>query len=186
MKKWRSLALVVAVAILGGCQYIEIKDGRVPAQYLSAAKAYEGTYSGAMEGVPGKIQIAFEGDTPRLVYTGQNGNDIIGNGCNSTIGLLQGVVVNEDNGTYKVSGADWGFNPGTCGFIRGRQVEMAFKEKDGKTVANVRILERSETHYNCYWQPGYPGSPGYPGYPGGQVCNPVTVNYYRFGSFTKN
>lgn len=128
MKKLRLLGLALAF-VMAGCQYIDIKDGRVPAQYLSAAKAFEGVYKGNMEGIPGQIEIKFNEDIPRLSFAGENGNDLIHPSCQSIVGLLQGVMVDDaGNNTYKVTGADFAFNPGTCFKIQGRQVHLPLKK----------------------------------------------------------
>ena len=181
MKKLRLMSLAF-VLVLSGCKYVDIKDGKVPAEYLTTAKTLEGVYKGSMEGIPAEIAIKFNEDVPKLTYTDAGGNDIIRSGCGSTIGLLEGVLVDEDgNNGFKVKQADFDFNAGNCHQqVRGRQVSLDFNNNNGKMTVNLRLLDHVETHYNCYWEPGNHN------YPGHQICNPYYVSYYRMGRFSKN
>lgn len=67
----KSLNLFLCLSVLTlivGCKSVTIENGEVPDQYLPQAKAYEGVYSGAFNGIAGDLIISFQGNKPIVTY----------------------------------------------------------------------------------------------------------------------
>src|SRR5262245_17869826 len=100
MRKITILCLSALTAALVGCNEVDIVDGRIPAEYLEQSRAVVGTYNGHMDGRRVALSVALEGD--RMVMTASP--DMLGDNCQSQIGNLLKVRVDEDNGQYTVKG----------------------------------------------------------------------------------
>lgn len=144
MKKFLALAALFALV---GCKDIEIKDGRVPAEYLAQAKAFEGSYHGRMDARPGTMQIIFDGDRPRMVWN--NGADLVDPSCSSRIGDLLSVHV-EGQQNPVITGATFRFDPGYCSiWMPAKTVEVSFANN---RRFSVRVLWSSEWVERCHWE----------------------------------
>jgi hypothetical protein len=183
VKKITSLLSMALVAVaVSACQTIETPDGKIPAEYVDAAKKYEGTYHGHFDNKVGDLTLKIEGTTPVLTYTDSQGNDIMGKGCGSSIGLMKSVTVDGD--PVSIQDATFMFNPGYCG--EGHNFEVSVSNRDDGTVINVSVVKG---HYEFY-------------VPGQVVCQPAGPHHhpvcygtpghyetryrYAYGSFKKS
>jgi hypothetical protein len=129
-----SLALVIG---LSACKTVKTPEGKIPSEYLDAAKTLAGTYQGQFNGVPSEILLKFDGAAPILTYSNSTGHDLLGVGCGSEIGKLAGVSL--DPLAY-VETAYFALSPGNCP-VEGRIVTLKFKNQGGDTVASVSIVK---------------------------------------------
>ncbi|MFL5812297.1 MAG: hypothetical protein ACJ763_01870 [Bdellovibrionia bacterium] len=125
-----SLFLVLA---LSACKTVKTPEGKVPAEYLDAAKTLAGTYQGDFNGVPSEILLQFDGATPVLTYTNVAGHDLLGVGCGSEIGKLAGVTL--DPLAY-VTDAYFELSPGNCP-VEGQIVTLEFQQKGDELTVSV-------------------------------------------------
>lgn len=167
------LGLFFAFVGLVGCKEVTIKDGRVPQAYLNQAKQLEGKYFGSFDGKKAQVEIYFEGDRPILKYNDSEGDDLLDVSCNSKIGLLQKVILYKKSGKYVVDHAYFGFHPGTCRLVRGRDIELDFS---GTNKFTMRLYE-----YSDYVQRCDPGSPPYYG----RNCHMEEIPHYITGRFNR-
>lgn len=173
----RLKVLGLCLAILGfvGCKEVTIQDGHVPQEYLSQAKQLEGKYYGNFDGKKATIEIYFEGDRPFLIYQDAQGNDPLDINCNSKIDLLKKIILVKENGQYVLDQAFFGFHPGTCRMVRGREIDLEF---NGTNKIIMSIYEDSDYVQNCS-----PGAP--PPYGGGPNCRTDEIPHYILGKFTR-
>lgn len=170
------LKTLVAMSFLGlaGCKPISIDGGHLPKQFLQQAKQFEGRYVGSFEGKKAEIVLFLRGDQPILKYKDQDSDDLLGTECQSQIGLLRTISVENKNGRESLGQMEFDFNPGACLKVQGRRVSLrSFK----KTQFSLRILDHTEMEEEC--DPRFP--PPYEGHRCGQQEVPV----YREGFFTK-
>jgi hypothetical protein len=169
----KMLGLFFAVVGLAGCKEVTIKDGRVPQEYLKQAKQLEGKYYGTFDGKKAQIEIYFEGDRPILSYKDSRSDDPLDASCDSKIDLLKKVILYKKSGNYVVDQAFFGFHPGSCRLVRGRNIELDFSGKDKLTMS---IYEYSDYVQRC--DPGPP--PNY-----GNNCRTEEVPHYISGRFAR-
>ncbi|MFL5812065.1 MAG: hypothetical protein ACJ763_00690 [Bdellovibrionia bacterium] len=186
MKKIMKISSLLSIALMAvavsACKTIETPDGKIPAEYVDAAKKYEGTYHGHFEHMAGDLTLKIEGTTPVLTFTDGQGNDIMGKGCGSSIGLMKSVTVS-DGDQVAIQDATFQFNPGYCG--EGRELQVNVSPRDDGTVINVSAVKG---HYEFYVPGQMVCQPGHHGHP---VCYETPGHYeiryrYVFGSFKKS
>lgn len=180
--KISSLLSVVALAVaVSACKTVETPDGKIPAEYVDAAKKYEGTYHGHFENMIGDLTLKIDGQTPVLTYTDNVGNDIMGKGCGSSIGLMKSVTVS-DGTPIEIQDATFQFNPGFCG--EGHNLEVGVSSDDNGTTIRLSVVKG----YYSFYVPGQMvcqhGPHGHP------VCYETPGHYetrarYAYGAFKK-
>lgn len=143
MRNFFSLSLILGLSfVLSACKSVEIKDGKVPDEYMSQAKKFEGAYKGRFENREGELIVSFTGNIPRVSFRGLNGsNDLLGDNCKSSIALLKSVDTSTDG--KRVKRVYFGFNPGKCK-ASGRQLMLSF---DGDTNQIKAEVEATATSY---------------------------------------
>ncbi len=166
--------LALMMLSLVGCKSISIEGGHLPKQYLLQAKKLEGRYVGSFEGTKAEIVLFLRGDRPILKYVDQTSKDILGADCQSKIGLLQAIMVENKNGRESLGPLEFGFDPGHCVSVQGRQVILRFLKRN---QFEIRILDHRELEGEC--DPRFP--PPY----NGHRCGTPEVPVYREGYFTK-
>lgn len=167
---------LMALTVLGlvGCKSIPIEGGHLPKQFLHDAKQFEGRYVGSFEGKKAEIVLFLRGDQPVLKYKDQDSDDILGDECQSQIGLLRTINVENKNGKESLGQMEFDFNPGECLTVQGRRVTLrSFK----KAQFDIRILDHTEMEEECdsRFPPPYDG----------HRCGSQEVQVYREGFFTK-
>ncbi len=108
--------LTLSSLAMSGCKQIEMKDGQIPAAFVSEAKKAEGIYEGHIEindgsGVsqnmrPFVLTLKIDGTHPVLTPSG----DWLDDSCHSKIGDLQNVQI----GGGAVKRAAFAFDAGAC------------------------------------------------------------------------
>ena len=171
------LLLALASLSLAGCNYVSLKDGKIPQEYLAPARAYAGTYHGHFNGHRGRLVIAIANQTARVSFEDGRGNDLLGGQCRSRIGRLEGVNISSDR--KRVKAAHFAFSPGACR-IEGRSLALHL-QRDGSLEA--RVVKSSHTIPG-----GITCRPVGPIEHGGEICThdpDTTVYTYLEGSFRK-
>jgi hypothetical protein len=168
-------------AALSACKTVDTPDGKIPAEYVGAAKKYEGTYHGRFQGVDGDLTLKIEGDTPVLTYTDAQGHDILGSACGSSIGLMKNVTVS-DGEPVSIENAAFEFNPGRC--AEDHTLLVGVSTDNNTTTIDVSVIKG---HYEFYVPGQIVCNPGPHGHP---VCFETPGHYetrYRYatGSFKK-
>jgi hypothetical protein len=159
------LALSLGAILLTACE-TKVEDGRVPSEFLSTAKQYEGTYTGKMEKTPAQIKVWIDNqDRAHLSYQDNNTGDILGKACGSQIGQLIAI----DGSNNQLKRADFAFDPGECS-IPGNSV-MAWTEGNKITL---QILIRYDQRRECTGNPRE-----------GSSCSVIYTPVYREGTFRK-
>lgn len=161
-----NITLLFILFYLFGCKYITIENGRIPDEFLTHAKIYQGTYYGNFETHSGKIDISFKDGAPELVYTDKFGNDILDKKCQSQIGQLKSLILLEQKNHIFNNQAVFAFNPGSCKDIQGHEITLSFKDKNNFTV---RIYNKTVQVNDCRYKP----------------CQPSNVFQYSIGSFSR-
>ncbi len=172
----QKLFLIAAALALVGCNYVSIKDGKIPAEYLPQAKAYAGTYSGQFNGRAGRLVISIRNQMVYATFQDARSNDILGESCRSSIGRLTGASISSDK--KRVKAVYLAFNPGRCA-AEGRSLELHV-QRDNSLEA--RIVESS------YVVPGGEQCFGGGGPDFDRICHttPDTTHYnYFLGTFRK-
>lgn len=144
------LTLLSLSLVLPSCKSGEIVNGEVPNQYLPEAKKLEGVYHGKFNGVSGALTISFEGNRPVVTYKNKKGTDLLNNNCNSQIGLLREVEVQNQNGNMQITSAVFDFNPGSCSKeIAGRHLRIAIKESNDNPALTLGVVETATGRPYC-------------------------------------
>ncbi|WP_413288566.1 hypothetical protein [Bdellovibrio sp. HCB337] len=181
MKLSKVLLSALALAFVAGCKTVDIKDGRVPTQYLSHAKKLAGTYKGEFNGVPGTLTIAFNGNKPVVTYQNRNGTDILNNNCHSQIGDLLQVTVKNEKKKPEVSNAVFDFEAMGCALlVRGRDISLSFKETDKGLRVSLTLLKDVYQREVCRVIPGNP-----PHVPPSHQCTWQQDPIYLYGRFVR-
>lgn len=142
----------------------------------ASLESYAGMYSGKFEGHKGMIHVEVSGGSMSVMFMGADGtDDILGNGCGSTIGKLLDL----DMDGNEVDHATFAFNPGSCTDVEGREIVLDFGHKDGvPTKVSASVYARTETQWvnQCHTDPH-----------GGMHCwqTPESVPVYDSGSFRR-
>lgn len=184
------VGLAVSSLFLTACPRIELKNGEVPAQYMSEAQKLAGQYQGEFDRKEGVIEISFSQNRPAVKFLDRTNlslsRDLLYEGCNSSINQIKAIDVKKLNSRnpdgsdqYRLNQADFAFYPGQCpDEVLGREIYMSFS-KDYQVI-KVSILD----HYDeqCHWDPPSPLPGGGVG-GGGHHCDYYPV--YREGRFVK-
>lgn len=120
----------------------------------SLSSAY--TYAGKMNGVAGVLTLIQVGQTYTASFKGNNGQNGLLRGCNSTINQV--LKMKQKNGVLKQLVFD--FDPNMCFSVEGRTVTMDFKNNK----VYLSILSHSEEYYPPCVPPGV-GGPSCPVFP---------------------
>jgi hypothetical protein len=131
-----------------GCREVTILDGRVPGEYLAAAQKLEGHYVGHWGTRAAEVEIHFDGDRPYLTFKDASGNDLLGVDCRSKIGFLQRIKPSKNKDVYNIVEAEFALDPGQCGGITGRTIELEFTDADKKSLV-MKILDHTEHRIHC-------------------------------------
>ncbi len=135
--KFTRIVSVLAMAIaLSACKTVDTPDGKIPSEYVGAAKAFEGTYSGRFDGMKGDLTLKIDGDMPVLTYTDSFGHDLLGKGCGSSIGKLKSVSISDSN---TIDSADFELNTGSCAF-EGRTLSVSISIRGNETEFNLSAV----------------------------------------------
>lgn len=129
-----------------GCKTLIIKDGKVPSEVLAQIKKYEGHYKGSFETTNSQIEIRFQGDTPQLIYTGDFGEEILGEKCHSKIGKLEQLILLDEPNRIFTSQAVFAFDPGACAEVKGRQIILSMKNENN---FRLEILSEERQTMRC-------------------------------------
>lgn len=140
-----ALAAVLLVG-LSACETIDTPDGKIPSQYLDAAKPLVGTYQGHFNHVSGEFTLKLDGETPVLTYSDASGHSILGPECGAVIGQMTQVYLSDDN---TVGGAHFMLDPGKC-MIEGRTVDVDVSQGSDGITLDVSIIRG----HHQYWVPG--------------------------------
>ncbi|MGZ3742566.1 MAG: hypothetical protein ACXWRE_08120 [Pseudobdellovibrionaceae bacterium] len=177
-----ALMATITFLLITACKTVDIKDGRVPSQYLSEAQKLAGTYKGSFNRVPGNLTISFQGDKPVVAYHNSHGDDILNNNCHSSFGNLLQVTVKEAHHTPYISNADFDFDAGDCSLmVSGRDISLDFKQTDQGITVNLSLLMEIRQHQVCSWAPGNP-----PNIPPTQNCTLQQDPVYLGGHFVRS
>lgn len=182
MKITKVLAAGAMLLAIVGCKSVDIKDGKIPDNYLAQAKKIEGVYSGKFNGINGELVVRIEGNKPILTYrSSQGSNDILNNNCHSSFGNLTKVYVKGNSDNYSISAVNFNFNPGNCSLnIAAREVTIDLKETDRGMKLNMTMLKEVQSRQECKWDSGVP-----PHVPPQQICRWEQTPYYLYGTFSR-
>ncbi len=181
MKLMQILTSILALTAIAGCKTVDIKDGRVPSQYLSQAKKLEGTYRGEFNGVAGSLVISFNGNKPNVRYHNSHGDDLLNNNCNSSFGDLLKVSIKGNSKNPQVTGALFDFDAANCSImVRGREISFGFKQTNRGMRVDLSLLQDVRLREVCALDPGAP-----PQIPPSQRCTWQQEPTYLYGSFIK-
>lgn len=126
-----------------------------------------GTYKGKFDGRAGTLTLTNDSGGYRLSFMGDDGSsDLIGSGCNSSIG--RATDVNEKKGVLK--SLDFEFSPGNCFQIEGRELSVRVKPNQ----LSLSLYSHSDDMENCNFD-----------HLGRQYCNTTRWPVYADGKFTK-
>jgi hypothetical protein len=187
-KKLLIVCLAAGSLVLTACPRIELKDGTIPAEHMVEAQKLAGYYTGEFDRKEGVFEISYIGNKPVVKFLDRQNltlsKDLLFEGCNSSIDQIKSISVekiraggNTSSDQYRLTEADFAFNPGQCSDeVIGRELYLSFS-KDYQVI-RADLLERYDEH--CRWdQPNpYP-----PGGGGGRTCEYIPV--YRKGRFVK-
>ncbi len=140
MKLSRILVSLLLVPFLSGCDEVDTPDGNIPADAVSTAQKYEGTYRGQFDGQNGTITLHLNDRQVIANFQSVTGSTGLIRGCSSTVGQLQSFKATEDHGNYKLENLTFQFRGNACG-VDGRQVILQF-EHNGSAISFIaKILE---------------------------------------------
>lgn len=173
----KRLGILSSILLLCACHDVSTPDGRVPAKYLDQAKKLVGTYVGQFEGVTTTLNLTFDVDRPVVMVINDQGNDLLGPACHSTVGLMKSFS-GDDSGLQSVKFA---FDPGACTpEIEGKDITFEFHHNYTQVLAS--ILEGTQWGVGCLIAPATPPAP----YPTPPPCQPQQTDVYLQGAFTRN
>ncbi len=134
-------AFVGLMAVLSGCD-VDTPNGQIPTDYLTQAKAFSGQYRGSMQGGgKGVLTIALRGTQISASFRGE---DILGRGCRTQLGLLQRVHAEGSGASARLTSAIFSLSSNCA---EGSQLTLSLKS-DGKSYS-ARVVKSSETTKSC-------------------------------------
>lgn len=154
MKK--GVVVVFCLFFVFGCKVTKFEQGRVPQEYHQYVDHFVGEWQGQFEGVNGKLIVSRQDDVVSVQFQGNNGEDIIPNNCESSLGVIKYVKVKKKGSDYSLDYAGFEFHPGRCR-IEGRTLVLDF-DKNNQEKLTARILERSWQERVCRPIPDYNGT----------------------------
>ena len=146
-----SRALCLLAVFVAGCnQTIEIKDGRVPSELLPAARAWVGSYAGAVSETPIELSLSLQGDQPTLTANA----DFTGRAeCHSKAGKLLRLIFREDKQTHSttVAGLEFELDPGECwNSIDGRKLRLSADYSPNGSLHHLSyLITKDRLPHNC-------------------------------------
>lgn len=177
MKSMKLFAMAFLGLGLSACDSeLEIKDGRIPAEFLPVAQLYVGNYRGQVERQAMNATLALDGD--KLTLT--TAEDLVGSACESKIGNLQKILYRERDKQIQITEAIFELDPNLCGNnVEGRAVTLTFLEDKTARTFDLRYLDHQETQWDCsgYYDDPWRYSP---------ACRRVWVKVYTTGRFVRN
>jgi hypothetical protein len=151
-----------------GCNNsIDIKNGSLPDAYLPQTKKYEGIYRGLFESNPSQIELRIQGNIPQIIYTDNDGHEILDQSCHSKIGQLQKLILTDEKNKFLNSQAYFAFDPGNCKNIRGRELILSFISEKSFTL---EILNETRQTLLCRPHGG---------------CHSTYRNIYFYGNYSR-
>lgn len=153
MTTWmRTLTGLTLVTLLQACE-VDVKDGKLPPEYMPAAHEYEGSYTGEMDGRKGTLVLGLQDDGTVTVATpGFEGGDILGEGCGSQISPLERIVGEQSktDQSFKLERLVFGFSRTDIWCIATNEIKFDFDHTDD---GHVSILASLVLFYNSYGAP---------------------------------
>ncbi len=116
MKLAQIISVVAMAAALSACKNVDTPDGKIPAEYIGTAKTLEGHYLGQFDHMPSELSFEVDGDLAVLTYTDIFGHDLLGKGCDSSIGKLKSVTLSDET-PPTIESATFELNAGHCAFL---------------------------------------------------------------------
>ena len=150
MMKKKLLLLPLIALGLAGC-HRDTPDGKVPHEYVGQAQQYQGQFQGQFDGKPTEMGLWMDGDRPYVVVQNQQ-NDLIGQECGSTVGQLQGVDVEQDDGQQYLEGAQFQFDGGQCQGQVEQEIEFEFSQDTNQFQATVQSADKSKRHTGRFYR----------------------------------
>lgn len=156
MKKYLGI-LVLSILSLAGCKEVQLKDGRVPKEYLPAVQKLLGEFKGQVKiiqtssgggtlqasKIAASVQARLDGD--KLSF--ESDIDLAGAGCKSTVGDALTIFVDND----VVVGVRFQFDPNNCRMgVQGRMLSLYYS-KDSKNMTSS-IFHSEETIDHGPWK----------------------------------
>ncbi|MES3037225.1 MAG: hypothetical protein V4736_04890 [Bdellovibrionota bacterium] len=133
------LIAIAAIALFAGCEG-SVKDGKIPAKYISVAQKYNGTYSGQFEGQSMDLNLNVDSLGYVLVtFKNALGANSLLSDCQAQVGKLKSFSASEKEN--RVKSATFKFTAKGCD-IDGREAYFTFPKSGGIEVA---IVEREHT-----------------------------------------
>lgn len=161
MKASRFFSVLFLSVLAVGCEEkIETPNGEIPAEMISEARRYEGTYYGQVERHSNRATLSLEGNRPVLSFV----QDMIAPQCQSAVGQLLRVNVSKKDGVAKLNSAVFAFDPNRCALsVEGRELHLYFQDESRfdtsllQTVEYERICDGFPTPpvgggNNCRWE----------------------------------
>lgn len=180
----RYLALSFAFLAIVGCREVKVKNGEVPPKYVPMAMKFMGTYQGQFDGVPATLNLVMNGNKVVVEYADRESRDILGPQCDSRVGNLLAVKVDEvGTDRYELKRVRFALNPNRCKHeIEGRELVMEVRRKDSRVDLSLSILGQLTWEERCRIEPGNPAA----GIPPKRVCEREPVQQFLTGKFRKN
>jgi hypothetical protein len=177
----KALLLTFIFILTLGCERVTTKDGTIPAEYMAIAQKYAGEYHGQFEGQNGTMTLALEGNRPVLSFRSSDGStDLLGLGCNSTIGAIAAINPEKHNDVVRVDSAEFAITSGSadCPLLE-KNLLLDFKHDGDLPVKfEINVLSRYEQDWQTFC---------YPDGSGGQHCHqePWNIPVYYSGTFKR-
>lgn len=176
MKLFLSLALVLSAL---ACKRVTTIDGTIPAEYLTLAQRYEGSYRGDFEDKKGTLTLKLEGNRPFLTFIGEDGtHEMLIDHCESQIQDLVAITPEKSNKDIKVDSAEFSFSGGRC-HLFSKILFLDFRHRGlNPYKISVSIHNGYETQWRTICSVDHTGQ---------QYCHeePESVPIYFSGTFTR-
>jgi hypothetical protein len=182
MKKIMRLVfgLAASTTLFVSCREVELKDGRIPKEYLNMARTYEGEYAGKFENRKGSFFLTLDGSRMRVKFVGADGStDLLSPECQSKLGNIKSVSAEElSQNRYVLKSANVQFNPNRCSHeIEGRELLLTFRDTSLGRSMRVSLVEALD------WRPECHG--GGSSTPSRTPCGPQPEYHYMEGRFIR-
>ncbi len=124
-----------------------VSDGRIPAEYLDAAKKYQGNYSAVLRGKSGSLNVKLIADKPQVSANGFHAGDILGEDCRSDIGDLTHIEVSKSKltGQNYVSMFAFRIDRGNCFSSSARRLVFSFSAPEKNKSAEIYIQNKTKS-----------------------------------------
>ncbi len=124
-----------------------VSDGRIPAEYLDAAKKYQGNYSAILRGKSGLLNVKLIGDKAQVSASGFHAGDILGEDCRSDIGDLTHIEVSKSKltGQNYVSMFAFTIDRGNCLTSNARRLIFSFSAPEKNMPTEIYIQNKTKS-----------------------------------------